>query len=559
MCRTTSSLDKNSPSDGKKQDARPSYLSSWSVFYDTWRNHFLNSGLYASVMAYGWHRATGIAVVAFSGGKNHGNSSTSVGTWSSMVLHCLVGGIAALSLKAELSFMWQRRRLPPGDSGYPVFGHLPRMMKDMEAFLTSRLRRYGSISTYNLLMHPVFLVSDEQDVRWAMTLERKGQVVGLVLPHFANLLGNDAIMVQSGDAHRRLRKAFEPAFTPVAIRDYAATIDVETQKSLAAWSQSGEYQSSTEWASLAMRIFFVCAFGEADEGLMKKLAYLFRKWVEGFTAPIPLRIPGTKLAKAHHYKEQLGSVLMEMVQKFREQNPPNSKAGQTSVMGRMCYSKDEDGNLPTDKVLIDNLRFFLFAGYDSTKATFSALSHFLKHNPEVEELLAAEAQTFQGDTLDVDQLRNEAPILNAVMAETWRLTAPLALHSTVAAQDLHYKGYFIPKGTFVAIDIQGHAVLNDDLYPNASQFAWERWLPKGHPMYDPKTANAEEIDYNIMNSKFRTFNFGPHMCLGAHFAKLEVRIVLTRLFQKYRVEIRNERVMQFPVRQHANDFKLSLR
>ena len=78
-------------------------------------------------------------------------------------------------------------------------------------------------------------------------------------------------------------------------------------------------------------------------------------------------------------------------------------------------------------------------------------------------------------------------------------------------------------------------------------------------MYDESKANREEIDYNTMSSKFRTFNLGPHMCLGGHFAKLEVRIVLTRLFQKYSLEIADKRLIMFPTKQHLNDFKLTKR
>ena len=129
----------------------------------------------------------------------------------------------------------------------------------------------------------------------------------------------------------------------------------------------------------------------------------------------------------------------------------------------------------------------------------------------------------------------------------------------VTTEKLEYKGYIIPKDTFVSVDHHRHAMQNDDLYPNASEFQFERWLPKDHPLYDQNKANTEDIDYNTMSSKFRTFNLGPHMCLGAHFAKLEVRIVLTRLFQKYRLEIANKRLITFPTKQHLNDFKLTKR
>lgn len=501
-----------------------------------------------------------------------------------LAVNCILAGIAAYCLKSELEYMRKRRRLPPGDSGLFIVGHLPAIMHDAESFYISSFRKYGPIFTHNLLMNPTVVVTEEEDVRWAMMQERRGKVKALILPHFQSLVGEESIFVKAGEEHKRLRKAFEPAFTPTAIRDYASAIDSEAQKKLAQWSESGEFQEPREWALLAMRIFFVCAFGEAaadDEERMVRLAYLFENWVDGFNAPIPMKIPGTLLARAHGYKEELGNVLKEMVDEFRSKNPPNSSpAAKTSVLGRLCYAVDEDGNFPSETVLVDNLRFFLFAGFDTTKASFGAISHYLKQNPYVEALLVEEVQNKNffpcgdagdGDTtssstssttttatLDlVDQLKNNAPILNAVLAESWRLTAPLTNHSTVAIEELEYKGYVIPKGTFIAIDHQAHAKMNDGLYPGAEHFCFERWLPKDHKLYDPTKANTTEIDYNVMSSKFRTFNHGPHMCLGAHFAKLEVRIVLARLFQSYKLEIRNERTHTFPTKQLLNEFKLT--
>jgi cytochrome P450 len=208
--------------------------------------------------------------------------------------------------------------------------------------------------------------------------------------------------------------------------------------------------------------------------------------------------------------------------------------------------------------LIDNLRFILVAGFDTTKASFGAISQFVTRDPKLEAVLVEEVQSLK-EPLDIDQLKHESPILNAVMAESWRLTAPLSSHATCATQDLHYKGYVIPKGTFVSADIHGHAVMNDARYPKASEFHYERWLTKDHPLYNHAVANVEDIDYNVMNIKFRTFSMGSHMCLGGHFAKLEVRIVVARLFQKYKIETRNERVASFPLRQVLSDFKISER
>mmetsp|Transcript_45331 Transcript_45331/g.109775 ORF Transcript_45331/g.109775 Transcript_45331/m.109775 type:complete len:544 (-) Transcript_45331:77-1708(-) len=535
------------PSDG--------VVSPYAHWYPTWRNHILHSSFYAGIIAVCWRSSETLSKRS----NNKNSSSNTIVTTVLQSVNLLVGAIAAYCLKDELAYMRKRRLLPPGDSGIPIVGHLPLVIKDSEARSINAIRKYGPMYTYNLLMNPFVVCTKEADVRWATSQERRGKIKGLMLPHFMELVGEEAILFKSGHEHKRLRKIFEPAFSPMAIRDYAASIDMEASNKLKQWSDSGDFQSPRQWAMLTMRIFFVCAFGEAEEERMKELTYLFENWLDGFNAPIPLKIPGTALAKAHKFKKALQEILIEMINEFKETNPPDSPLTKKSVMGRLCYATDENGNLPSEKVLVDNLYLFIFAGFDTTKGSFGGFLHFLNENPRVQELLVEEVKEFDATVLDVDQLKNGAPILNAFLAESWRLTAPLTSHATITTEALWYKEYFFPKGTHIEIDIQAHAKMNDELYPDAENFCFERWLPKDHPLYDPSKANTTEIDYNVMNSKFRTFNHGAHACLGGHFAKLQVRIILTRLLQSYKLEVQNDRTRTFPMRQFLNDFKLTKR
>ena len=532
-----------------------------AMLFASYRNHILYASLYTVIIYISWNSATILLHPKEQPATSTNDDDDDDLSWLTyfwITVQYLCAGLAALALKCEVAYMIQRSRLPPGDAGFPILGHLPHVLNNSESFFREHLEKYGPMCTVNFLMTPGVVVTQDDDVQWAMTQERKGKTRAFMLPHFVSLLGEESIMVKSGEEHKRLRKAFEPAFTPLAIRDYAGPIDKIAQEQLALWCDSGDFQEPRQWALLAMRIFFVCAFGEASEERMTKLAFLFENWLEGFRAPLPIAsIP--PLSTAHYYKRELGNVLKEMIGEFKAQNPPDSDAAEKSVMGRLCYAVDEEGNMPTEHQLVDNLRFFLFAGFDTTKASFGGISHFLKQDPKLEALLVEEVKGFQQDTLDIDRLKNEAPILNAVLAESWRLTAPLSNHSTMATEDLEYKGYLIPKGTFVAADIQAHNISNDERYPRAAEFCYQRWLPKDHPLYDPTLANKETIDYNVMNNKFRTFNMGPHMCLGGHFAKLEVRMVVTRLFQSYKLEIRNQSVQTFPTKQISNEFKLTKR
>lgn len=226
------------------------------------------------------------------------------------------------------------------------------------------------------------------------------------------------------------------------------------------------------------------------------------------------------------------------------------------MMGRLCYTVDDEGQSLSDVQLVSNVQFLLFAGYDTTKGSFCSFAYYLKNRPDILALLREEVATFS-EPLNFDQLKR-APILNAFLAEVWRLVAPALSHNAKAATAITYKGYYFPKNTRFMMDIQANAVLDQDRYPDPLDFRLDRWIPEGHALHNPKYY-AVGIDYNVMSVKYRPFNAGAHMCLGSYFAKLEARVVLTRLLQSYDIDIINEGLETFPLRQHTNDFKLTKR
>lgn len=217
------------------------------VMFSSYRNHILWLSIYFAALA---HAVTG---------------------WTSSLVSLLVTLFLVVGINLELRYMFQRRTLPPGDSGLPFVGQLPIYVSDPAAFFQSHVKRYGDPCTFNLYMYPCVLLVKDEDVAWAIKQERKGNMRAFMLEHFQRVVGKEAIVFQYGAHHKRLRKIFEPAFTPLAIRDYLSVMDHVAQETLARLSKSGEFCEPREWALLALRIFCRCAFGEVDEDENKKL------------------------------------------------------------------------------------------------------------------------------------------------------------------------------------------------------------------------------------------------------------------------------------------------
>jgi cytochrome P450 len=456
-------------------------------------------------------------------------------------------------LRMEVSAALRRKNLPRGDLGLLLLGDLSHFFTNGVNLSLKNLEKYGETFTLNL-MELVVSTGDPEYISWLWHAERKGQAVGFWPPTIQALVGPWALPVHSGKFHRTLRRMLEPAFTPKAVRDYLAAIDRVTSECLVKWSEGGSFHASSAFKMYALQMFFVASFGRVDEDLMKQFHDNFRVWLGGFLALFPLRIPGSKFDKAMKARENLLRITEELILRFKQDFPPESERAQKSLMGRVCYGKDEHGNCMSLDCLKDNVMTMVFAGHDTTNFSIgTALYHLAGIRPAIKEAIVEEAKAFK-EPLDFDELKN-APLLNSFLAECWRLDPPIVAGWRRATKLLEHKHYKVQKGQLFQYNI-AVATMNEKVYPDPTKFAISRFLPKDHPLMEDSRLHAEDVDPDGMNSNYPTFGGGTHACIGSHFAKLEMRVLLTRILQKYEVEIRNPKKVDFPIRGWTHEFKL---
>ena len=174
--------------------------------------------------------------------------------------------------------------------------------------------------------------------------------------------------------------------------------------------------------------------------------------------------------------------------------------------------------------------------------------HHISKNPEIEKALIEEIASFKLP-LDFDELKN-APVLNAVMYESWRIDPPITTVFRKSTRNLEYKGYTFPEGT--TFHTQLALAANDEtVFRDAqNEFKIQRFLPEDHHLADP---------HWFINTQgaFSIFDGGGHVCLGKSFAQLELRVLLANMYAKYKVGVRNDRQIYFPIYGWSVDFKLT--
>ncbi len=136
---------------------------------------------------------------------------------------------------------------------------------------------------------------------------------------------------------------------------------------------------------------------------------------------------------------------------------------------------------------------------------------------ELQSVLNGEAPT-------VEQLQ-KLPLLERVIKESMRVLTPVPWNARVTSQATELGGYELPKGTEVFVSIY-HTHHLKEIYPQPEKFNPQRW----------ETFEPTMFEYN-------PFSAGSRICIGAGFAMMEIKIVLSMLLQKYRLEYITEQTI----------------
>eukprot|EP00565_Helicotheca_tamesis_P009181 CAMPEP_0185729924 /NCGR_PEP_ID=MMETSP1171-20130828/7758_1 /TAXON_ID=374046 /ORGANISM="Helicotheca tamensis, Strain CCMP826" /LENGTH=477 /DNA_ID=CAMNT_0028398867 /DNA_START=146 /DNA_END=1579 /DNA_ORIENTATION=- len=457
-------------------------------------------------------------------------------------------------LVKEIEFMMQRKKLPPGGLGHPLLGYFLPFIRNPSKYSSESFEKYGPVFSEKMFARVGIVFKREEEIKRVWNTERKGQSVGFWIPSLLNLIGHNSLVAITGKRHRSIRKILEPIFAPNALRDYFETMDGVVLEFLSKWSSSSEdpiFHSSEQFKMFSMRLFFTAAFGGIEDDIAQQLHDDFKIWFSGLVTPLPYRIPGTAYARAMNARDRIMATFDHWIHRFKAENSPESEKGQNSLIGRLCYGKKENGESMSMEEIKDNLVLLMFAGHDTTYASMGTALHCLSAYPEIYAELEKEAKSLK-EPLDYEELKN-APVLTAFLTEMWRMYPPSSRAQRLLVEDVEFDDYKAKKGMVFKYCTHG-ALKNEKLYEDPYHFDIQRFLPDDHPLLlDPKMkSNGHKFTYS-----YPVFGGGVRSCIGIYFAKLEMRLFLTRLFQMYKLEVRNDERVHSPIGGWKNEFRLT--
>ncbi|MBM7086285.1 cytochrome P450 family protein [Micromonospora humidisoli] len=284
-----------------------------------------------------------------------------------------------------------------------------------------------------------------------------------------------------GAEHSRLRRLVAKAFTARrtnALRPRIEQIVATLLDSIAAQGKDGPVDLRAEYA-YALPTWVISELLGVPDAIRDELLDMIGRWLTGAISP----------EEAPLLEERVYTVLARLVEQ-RRQSP-----GEDLISGLIAARDDRDGPGLTERELVDTILLTFTAGHETTanlldQAIFALLSH-----PEQRELVRSGAASW--DDVIEETLRSEAPFANLPMR--------------YAVEDFELGGVKFTKGDAIMISFAGSG-------------------------RDPKVHGEDADVFDITRATRGDhigFGHGVHYCLGAPLARLEARIALPALFERF--------------------------
>src|ERR1700674_331606 len=336
-----------------------------------------------------------------------------------------------------------------------------------------------------------------------------------------------AIMAMDGDEHRYQRRIMQVAFRKSALRTYLEQMSPAIDLGLTAWLPANEPQAQRQMfpllkqltLDLAASVFMGVKLGQSAKALNRA----FVATVAASLAIVRVPIPGLSMWRGIRGRELL-------VRRFRALLPEKRTTHTSDFFSEFCHAQSEQGEQFTDEEIIDHMIFLMMAAHDTTTSTLTTMMCLLARHPEWQQRLRAQSAALGKAHLEYEDL-DRLDELSWAMREALRLTPPLTSMPRMCTKETVFQGYTIPAGTLVGV-YPIHVHYMPSLWTDPYRFDPERFSP----------ARQEDKRHAFA---WVPFGGGAHLCIGQHFAALQVKAIMHQLLLRYRWSIAPGYVMPY--------------
>jgi cytochrome P450 len=399
-------------------------------------------------------------------------------------------------------------------------------LKNPFLFTTGPGLSIGDFYRIPFIFRRVYVTTNHEVVKHVLQTHQKNYVKSVAYRHLKLALGN-GLVTSEGEYWRRQRRLAQPVFYKTQLEEIflkMAAVAERSMTNLATKAAEGQaLDIAKEMMGITSDIVLKTLFSADNPA---DLSEMYRIMIEAqdyivFRTTRPHLIPLVYLNGMHrHFRKDMdwfdGHLYRLMDERRHDPNPPND------LLTMLLSARYEDtGEAMSHQQVRDEAITLFAAGHETSSNGLAWTLYLLAQHPEVLAKLRQEIETVLGGrTPAFEDLRHLAFTLQ-VIQEGMRLYPPAFAIGREPLQDDEIMGEKIPAGSVIFISI---AAMHRDprFWERPNEFYPDHFLP--------------ETEKERPRLAYMPFGAGPRMCIGNHFALMEMQLLLALLVRHFDFE-----------------------
>jgi len=332
------------------------------------------------------------------------------------------------------------------------------------------------------------------------------------------------LLTASGEKWLKQRRLIQPGFHRKRIEALQHLMQTEIDSCMQQWNQYADHQESfdayAEMNNLTFRIIGKALFSTSleDHGLtaLSELISIVQGHIVKVVRQPWLRwwyhISGNI---ARHI--QLSHTARDIIQGVIRERKQMKDMPDDLLTMLLEARYEETGQGMEDEQLIDECLILFVAGHETSANALSWAVYLLAKNKKyLNEIQQADPS-------------EQSELIRRVIFETLRLYPPAWVVDRISLQEDQVLDFTLPKGTVWIIYIRGmHR--NPIYWKSPEVFDPERWIGE-----------------DLQREGYMPFGSGPRLCIGEHFALMEMQLILTSIVQHWDFKLEVKEVEEKPL------------
>ncbi len=380
------------------------------------------------------------------------------------------------------------------------------------------LAAHGPISFSTLGPMPILMLSSPELIEETLLGRYRECIKDRGTRELMPLIGQ-GLVTSEGELWKRQRKLASPALSPKNIAGYASVM-VDCSDAMIERFRNGETRDiHADMMALTLEIVGKTLLGFDARSQAERISHVletsmvyFDRQLRSWHGVLPHWVPTRDRRAFAQAVREINTIVQSIVQRCRSADQEADH-----LLARLVRARDEHGHSMSDAQLRDEAVTMLLAGHETTAIALSCAIYQLAKHPEATARLREELATHVGSRpltmSDLPQLR----WLDALVRESLRLYPPAWLIGREVTQPFDLGGYSLQVGDQLLISPY-KTQRDPQHFADPERFKPERWL--------------DGLAKRLPRFAYFPFGGGNRVCIGNHFATMQVQLVLGTLIQR---------------------------